>query len=202
MGMQYSKAGVSFDPSVGASANFRWETNYYANDNNSSVTTLDNSFLKTQQEADAYTKKLGLNKKQHGIDNVEYGYKNKVISDKYSWNENGVIVDKNGNELAGLTQAKIRGLSVSQKVWMSPHNNERNFVITLNHELIHVYHHNDIGLRYLVGEKEYLNYTETVAYDWENRYRYNPLPSRYVRYEGNTLPFLPDKKNLFIVPKM
>jgi hypothetical protein len=192
-GFNMGSDGVIFDPSITVGLTMKWGTLDFEDSETSSVTNLEDSSLKSQEEANSYTKDLGLNKKDHGIDNVEYGHVNETISDKYSWNENGILVNNNGEEKAGLTRAKFNGLNVTQRVYISPHNSNRNFVITLNHELIHVYHNSSIFYRALVGEKEYLNYTETAAYDYENKFRHNPMPKKFSTYTGKVLLSYPHK---------
>lgn len=64
---------------------------------------------------------------------------------------------------------------------MSPHNTERNFAISLNHEFIHTWQWQSFGSK--MSNEKWMSYTESSAYSYTNTY-YNYFKNQIV-YSGS-----------------
>ncbi len=183
MGMQYSKTGVSFDPSVGASANFRWGgTEYYdyIADGEQLETNYENAIFKTQEEINSLMAEHNIKTK------VYYRSNEEKLSSEYQRDVNTGIIKKDGKVILGTTQTTYKGLKISCTISMSPHKTYEGFVLTLNHELIHVYHRTNFDyVNYTEGEEGFKQLTEYGAYNYTQLYyRKNIIPLEFIPSES------------------
>ncbi|MFV0391262.1 MAG: RHS repeat-associated core domain-containing protein [Paludibacteraceae bacterium] len=165
MGVQITKNGASFSPSVGVGIN---AFTHYSNDNidmNNELCYMSESRFKNKQEMMDYLESINRNASDIDADQIRY-------ADNYP-----------GNKKLGSTRTTVIFGKISHiEMVMFPHKTLDGFNITFNHETIHVYHYRKYG------EMDNTNgdYSETVAYRHDNLYDSNTkLPKDIVPYTGN-----------------
>lgn len=204
VGYSFSKqGGLVFNPSIGASLNFKWQDIYYdylANGNE--ITDYENAIYKTQNDVNTLLKKHNINKK------VYYRDENEKLSNGYKRGADGKLYNEKGKLLGGCVQRSQNGLSIKTTIHMSPYNSADAFAITLNHELIHIHHYHKFDyVRYTEGLDGFEQLSEYGAYSYTQLYnRRNIIPSEFVpsqsmlnrnimhlSYPKNLIPIVSDR---------
>ena len=116
---------------------------------------------------------------------------------RYSRENNGIInyltSDGTNERIGGVTYMR-GGWFPKSTVYMSPFNTKRNFIIALNHELIHAWQWRGYGNK--MKTSEWNVYKEASA--WANTRMYHPtctIPAYYGNYNLYNWPL-----NLIFVP--
>ena len=172
MGVNISKDGVSFSPSVGVGINVLTYYSNYKLNMNDELCYMSESYFKNKQEMIDYLNSIDRNAKDINIDAITYRDNSK------------------GNKKLGTVYALfIAGKISFLEMIMYPHKTLDGFNVSFNHEVIHTYHYRKYGN---MDTKEG-DYTETVAHNYTNLYDSDfKLPKHIAPYTG--------KLNLFDVP--
>jgi len=182
-GMQMTQNGMSFNPSIGAS----YSICVYSS--KSSISNFSNADLGVTDKAHA---EIGTNRQKDeliinkrvmwhslGVDDIDM--ENEFFPDQmegYSRSDDGKIhfTDENGKSsiIGGVTVSE-RGWFPQSKVYMSPFNTEKNFIIALNHEFIHAWQWQKFGHR--MKAEEWNSFKEASADSNTNMYHSTcPVP--------------------------
>ncbi|GHV59473.1 hypothetical protein FACS1894182_13620 [Bacteroidia bacterium] len=196
-GFQYGRGGLSSDPSIGVNATARWGKSISADSDGFGVTTLDLASISTNQELYAYFRENGIDPSNYYALSVDIeNHLPEDVAKRGFRRGAGMIFDEKGNVYGGLALNEYDGFKTKSSIYMSTHNSNRNFMISLNHEFIHTWQFNRFG--YKAGEREWNAFKEASAYRYTQYY----YPSVKVpTYFGPLLPFLYYWPNLPSVPK-
>ena len=197
-GMTISDGGIYFDPSVGVGVSAMWGSGAPIFSNSVSTIDMDKSCFPTEEDFQIWYSKQSDLLKKHGVTKV--GYTNKFSeSDKLRRESNGVLTYKtDGSHPSGLMRPYYKGLKTEYHIYMSPHETVNAFNITVNHELIHVYHHTKYGRNYDTGASEYVASSYTRFYVPNFRHHYAPgiyklhdIPANLIPIKEAYLPIPP-----------
>lgn len=122
----------------------------------------------TDAQKDTFLKRMGVKLSSFGVESVQM--ENKVFPKEmngYKRWEDGIITNKKVEPVGGVTYSK-GGWFPHSTIFMSPHNTERNFAISLNHEFIHAWQWQQFGNR--MSKSEWEAYMEPSAYSYTNMY--------------------------------
>lgn len=114
--------------------------------------------------------------------------------------KNGIIINKNGSEVGGSTVWRHQGLKHWSYIRLSPHDSKRNFLLSLNHELIHAYHWSKSSIRSIQNFSEYSE-ASASTYTREHIKTY-PVPSytgSHSLYDWPILYTVPSDSNKKII---
>ena len=145
----------------------------YVEDMIANNTDLGGDFFTNDKDLHKYLNEKGFEMADYKIANISVeDYPRDIINDNYYYRENGILIrtHKNGGIPTSLGGTRI---NVSQgifkpnlhSIYLSSHPTLSSLTTVLNHELIHVYHHN-LGIRKFMG-KSFLNATEKAAYTYQ-----------------------------------
>ena len=170
------------NPSYGVGATGRWGTvsDCYIAEGKQLETDYDNAIYKTQAEVDEFQLRHNIKTR------VFYRSDKENLRNLYERDpDTGILKNKRTGKVAlGAAIAEYKGFNkVTCTIHMSPHKTYEGFVITLNHELIHVHHRTnyyDVWLR--EGETVFNQLTEYCAYKWYTQLFYysDVIPSEYI----------------------
>ena len=192
-GFSYGSGGFSFNPSIGVSySKIIYNPNSSISDISAAglgVTDKDHAAIGTDAQKDAFLMKNGVNLSSLGAKSVEM--ENTDFPDamaRYRRDECGIIwkILPDGRAI----EVPVNGVTYSEPGWfpkstiyMSPHDTERNFTITLNHEFIHSWQY--ANLRLSSNERE--SYNEYSAGTYTNIYH---TTYEIPQYNGSLSPYL------------
>jgi len=174
LGVSISKNGAVFDPSFGASLNFKWgtEVNEYVYDFNGELENQKFAF-QNDYELNQFIDKY-INKEEYGVLEITAYKENFRVFESgnseffYYRDKDGIIYKSSVNggvpfKIGGVAYARHSGLKTYTSIYMSRLTNRTNFIKVLNHELTHAYH-NFNGYRNKMSRNEYKRFTESSAY--------------------------------------
>lgn len=182
LGMSISKTGVNFNPSIGMSATAllgSGETVYsYAEDETdmTPVSKDESCFQSTRAMTDELKKYENI---LNGYEIAEIGYENEtfVKGTGLSRIKDGRLYHATTDRYpSGAMKPVYKGFKTEYHIYMSPHKTVNAFKITLNHELIHIYHHQKYG--FIGNDSEYVAtaYSQSFDTSMKNFYTLGRIP--------------------------
>ena len=184
LGASFSGSGVSFNPSVGASLEFRYGSGRNAYEiENSNTADGQNFQFDSDYLLNEFIAKY-VNKDDYNIEELTaYGddFDNHKDYNTYRDKRGWIKEYKNdGTEktLGGVTYLKYRGLKTYSDIYLSRNPDRVGLIKTINHELTHAYI-NSQGYSRTMDKKTFNRFSESSAYSISN----GNIPEKF--YNGN-----------------
>jgi len=172
-GFTASSNGINFDPSIGASVNFKFGSTIH--EELAETGDGDNSFKFPYENDEHLNNTIAeqLDVKKYGVQSISaFNEEARYEGGSYVRYKDGWLykVPDNGgpeHKVRGVSIVKYRGWSNQTDIFLSRNSDMNTFHSTLNHELIHAYHYS-LYLHHSMG-KRFNSYTESVAYAYSVR---------------------------------